>query len=127
MSSPTQGDISIKELFILFHLPAGWDGSNVTISASVGNGVPLEAKFNSVREFSKASKWEKWESEAGGSEFNYKKVMLGTKTYFAGRLAFPNVHFPNPIKLKEQSDLFRISYDAPPFDGDAVVYLRLIS
>jgi hypothetical protein len=114
---------SVGAIYILAHLPGGWDGSSVKISTSSG-GLVREKSFASLRVFRDAFDLEK---ESGGPPIVYKTVELAGKCYFAGRMAFPNVEFPDPIKLKERSDFFQISYGTPPFDSDAVVYLRLMN
>ncbi len=122
LNGRTRRAFSVGTIYILAYLPGGWDGSSVKISVSVGGSL-REKNFASVREFRDAFDLEK---EAGGPMIVYKTVELGGKVYFAGRLAFPNADFPDPIILKEEDDFFRISYSAPPFDSDAVVYLRLL-
>ena len=58
---------------------------------------------------------------------NFKTVGLGGQSYFAGKLAFPSTDFPDQIVLRKREDVFRISYSAPSFDSNAVVYLRLLN
>ncbi len=104
----------VGTLFMLAFLPDGWDGSEVTVSASTG-GTALEHTFPSMRAF-----FEAFTLETG-------TVELGVNSYRAGSLVFPNVNFPDPIMLKGGDDIFRISYAASAFDNNAVVYLRVLS
>lgn len=113
----------VSALFIIAFLPDGWNGQEVTVSASVGGAV-REQTFASVGEFRDAFDLEK---EEGEDELKLKTVELGGNLYVAGRLVFPNADFPDPIMLKGGEDVFHISYAAPAFDNDAVVYLRVLS
>ena len=78
-----------------------------------------ERKFASLREFCSAFDLEKEDGKV-------RTVDLGGKPYIVGRLAFPNINFPNPMAFKSGNEYFCVSYSAPPFDSDAVVYLRLL-
>jgi len=120
ISGGAHGVFRIGAVSILAFLPDGWNGSEVTVSASVG-GVVHERGFASVREF------------LGAFTLETKTVELGGNPYRAGRLVFPNADFPDPIILKGGGDVFRIHYADERFlsenenETDAVVYLRVLS
>jgi hypothetical protein len=103
----------LRELVILSFLPAGWDGAGVTISATV-NGATVTQAFSSVRAFQ-----ESFALDTG-------TIQLGPHPYNAGRRAFPNADFPEPIVLEGGDDTVHITYAAGAFDSDAVVYLRAL-
>lgn len=109
---------AIGALSILAFLPENWDGLGVTLSACFGD-TKHEKKFSSLREFCSAFDLEKENGEV-------RTVELGGKPYNVGRLAFPNTDFPDPMTFKSGNEYFCVSYSAPPFDSDAVVYLRLL-
>jgi len=115
----------VNALGILAFLSDGWDGSEVTISTSVG-GTVHEQTFNNVRKFLDAF-------DLDGEEGVPKTVGLGGNPYVAGRLAFPNANFPDPIILKGIEDVFRISYANGRFlsgngdEIDSVVYLKVVN
>lgn len=109
----------IGAISLLAYLPADWDGLAVTLSASFG-GVKHERSFASLREFCGAFDLEK-------DNGNIKTAELGGKSYFFGHLAFPNADFPNPMEFQRNDDTFCISYAAPSLDGEAVLYIRLLS
>jgi hypothetical protein len=114
--------LPVRAIFMLAFLPGVWDGSEVTISVNIG-GQLQEKNFKNVREFREAFEWVKGENWPEVK--TYKTVELGGKTYIPCSLAFPNPHFPYPIVFKGEDDFFRVSYASPPFDDDAVLYLRL--
>lgn len=105
----------VKSVSILAFLPDGWDGDGVTISTQVG-GVVRDLSFPSVRAF----------RDSFDLEPETESVTLGENLYRAGHLDFPNPDFPDPVILSRGGDLFRISYSAPSFDSEAVVYLRVL-
>jgi hypothetical protein len=114
--------LSVKTIFMLAFLPGAWDGSEVTISANIG-GQLQEKNFENVRKFRDAFEWIKGENWPEVK--THKTVELGGKTYIPCSLAFPNPYFPDPIVLKGEDDFFRVIYASPPFDDEAVLYLRL--
>lgn len=111
----------ISSVCILAFLPGGWDGKGVIMSSSIG-GLKHELNFPSVRAFRDAFDLE---SQGGIS----KTVILGGKSYLAGRMLFPNIDFPEPLTLNKGDDSFNIKYVDPSFENnsEAVVYLRLLS
>jgi len=109
----------IAAISILAYLPDGWDGLEVTLTASF-NGAKHERTFASLREFFNAFDLVK-ENEKD------KTVKLGGKPYSVGCLSFPNKDFPDPMAFQNSDDTFCISYSAPSIDGDSVFYIRLLS
>jgi hypothetical protein len=102
-------------LSLLAFLPGGWNGVGlVKVKTFVGGDVQ-EHDFPSVRDFSDAF------APAAGT------VALGANSYVAGRLALDEIGFPVvlPLTLKG-NDFLEVSYLPEKFDGDAVVYLRVL-
>lgn len=124
----THKAFNIGALDILAFLPDGWDGNEVMMFVSVDNAV-RERNFTSVREFIETFELEEEHEE--GDVVRFKTVELGGNPYRAGRLAFPNEYFPDPIILKGGNDVFRISYADERFldengsDIDSVVYIKV--
>ena len=104
----------VGELALLAFLPVGFNGDGVTISSFVG-GALTQLSFASVRDFRDAFTLEP------------QAIELGGQPYLAGRMAFPNADFPNPIVLAGGEDFFSIAYASPPLnDINAGVYLRVL-
>lgn len=99
---------------ILAFLPIGWDGRQVTVTTS-SRGAVQHFVFESARAF------------LNQFTLQARTVQLGGNPYVAGRLEFPNLDFPNPVTLDDESDFFRIEYAVDAFDSAAVVYLRALS
>ena len=113
----------IHALTILAFLPAGEDGESVTISSSFG-GVDRSQSFPTLRAFRDA-----FDLEMEGNVF--KTVDLGGRSYFAGRMDFPNPSFPEPLVMEDLDDSFEVQYlpasaDDNKLSENAVVYLRLL-
>jgi hypothetical protein len=121
--------IPIGVVSVLAYLPEGWDGGEVTVSASV-DGVVHEERFASVRIFVNAFELEMERVEEGDER--PKRVMLGGNPYVAGRLRSPFPGLPDPIVLRGGEDVFMIGYgddrlrNGAGDDVDAVVYLRIL-
>jgi hypothetical protein len=114
----------IDALTILAFLPAGEDGESVAISSSIG-GIDQIQSFPTLRVFRDA-----FDLEMEGNVF--KTVDLGGRSYFAGRMDFPNPSFPEPLVMEDPDDSFEVQYlpasaDDNKLGEDAVVYLRLLS
>lgn len=108
---------SVRAISLLAFLPAGWKGEKVTISISM-RGNLQKKEFTNVRKFVKAFKLEPDTPERPAA-------VLGGNTYLAGQMDFPNADFPDPVILRA-GDSFEIKYASPPFDSEAVVYLKVL-
>lgn len=113
----------VRALTILAFLPAGEDGESVTISSSFG-GIDRSQSFPTVRAFRDA-----FDLEEEGNAF--KTVDLGGRSYFAGRMDFPNPSFPESIVIENENESFSVRYlpasaDDNKLGENAVVYLRLL-
>lgn len=122
----------VSSVTILAYLAEDWNGSRVTLSASVGGAV-RERTFADVREFRDAFDLERENVAEPGEEPEIKIVQLGRRPYVAGRMVFPNADFPDPLVLKGGEDIFNIRYDHERFrpdnqgETDSVVYLRVLN
>lgn len=129
MSGVSQPNFRVRGLSILAFLAEDWNGGRVTLSVSLG-GADRERSFASVREFRDAFELEEVEVEG---QTQLKTVDLGGNAYLAGRMAFPNPDFPDPIILKGGEDVFEIRYADRRFqpentdDTDSVVYLQVLN
>ena len=118
--SGVQGRVRrVDGLSILAFVPEGWQGSQVTLTAIIG-GTPQERIFASVREFLASFELAK-EGDKSAT------VYLQGDPFVRGDLVFPNAHFPDPMLLRGGEDIFQIRYGAQAFDGNAAVYLRVLS
>lgn len=112
--SASRGSFSVGELAILAFLPVGFNGDGVTVTA-FDEGVQRQRFFASVRDFRDAF------------TLAPDPIELGGQLYLAGRMAFPNADFPDPIVLSRVEDFFQIAYASPPLnDINAGVYLRVL-
>lgn len=112
LSGGVEPPTTVHEVVTVAHLPAGWNGSAVSINAAVGGPLP-PWQFASLRSF------------LGAFAMDPGTVTLEGNPYQTGRLAFPNAHFPSPIVLATLRDEFRIAYASPALTTGAVVYLRV--
>ncbi len=112
----------VGRLSVLAFLPEGWLGSQVTLTA-LTSGISQEHIFASVQEFLASFEL----TRDGDEDTPPVTVYLHGDPYVGGLLVFPDVHFPDPILLRGGDDTFQISYGAQAFDGNAVVYLRVLS
>jgi hypothetical protein len=103
---------------MMVFLSEGWDGLEVTISASF-KGIKKERKFAHLRDFCNSFDLER-------ENANLKTVEFGEKSYLIGRLTFPNLDFPFPLTFQRNDDIFRISYAASSLESSSVVYFRLL-
>ncbi len=120
--------LRLRELLIIAHLPAGWDGDEVNVETSVA-GVTTQQTFGSVRAL----------LNAPGVVVDDDAITLGGVPYLVAHMAFPD-----PFILGQPGDFFRVRYDAealeplPPGPGvpapdpgepdpnEPVVYLRAL-
>lgn len=109
--------LSVRAVSLLAFLPLAWDGDKVTISVSIRGNVQKK-EFSSVREFFDAFTLEPETPER-------PLAVLNGNQYSAGQMDFPNADFPDPVILGT-GDSFEINYASPPFDSEAVVYLKVL-
>lgn len=120
--------LRLRELLIIAHLPAGWDGGEVNIETSVAGGTTQQT-FGSVRAL----------LDAPGVVVDDDELTLGGIPYLVAHMAFPD-----PLILGERGDFFRVRYDAEaleplplgpgvpapdpdePDPNEPVVYLRAL-
>ncbi|NDJ18995.1 hypothetical protein [Myxacorys almedinensis] len=107
-------NLRVDGLSILAFLPAGWNGSSVTIS-SIVQGIESTQTFSSVRAFLEEFVLEN------------KTAVLGGNIYQSGYWILPKSGFPSSITLTGNRDVFQVSYSDDKFDSNAIFYLRLIS
>lgn len=104
---------ALSVLAFLPDVPVAWNGAGVVVEVVIG-GTTRQQNFASVRDF------------LGAFEPEQEVVLLGGNTYLAGRMAFPNTNFPDPVLLNGDADTFSVSYQETEFDSEAVVYLRAL-
>ena len=109
----------VDRLSILAFLPEGWQGNQIALTATIG-GTSRERVFVSVREFLATFELAK-EGDKNATAY------LHGDPYVSGHLVFPNADFPDPMLLRGGEDIFQIRYGAQAFDGNAAVYLRVLS
>lgn len=134
----SNSDSKIYGLNVLAYLPGGWNGNQVILERSNLDNPVLATAYPTLNDFLDAVTADTAPDQNARVSFASVSDFLGALTAEGTSFelgdwdedtiqdqyqAYQQV-FDKPIELTQRNDVFRISYQAAPFDSKAVVYLR---